>query len=319
VRVLVAGGAGFIGNHVCEGLLGDGNDVICVDNLLTGTLENIERFSRDPSFEYREESAEDVRIGQVDVVINLASPASPVDFDRIPLEIIRANVSGTWRLLEIARDAGAMFLFASTSEVYGDPQVHPQPETYFGNVDPVGPRACYDESKRLGEALVATFVRVFGVNARIVRIFNTYGPRMRVDDGRVVPEFVMAALRGTPLMLHGGGDQTRSFCYVDDLIRGILEVAFDSDNSGEIFNLGNPDELSVRQLAETIVALTGSASRLIPGSGRPQDPSRRQPDISKMTKRYGWKPTVALDQGLLRTITWFRDRSPERAIDAAPA
>ncbi len=305
MKILVAGGAGFIGNHVCEDLLGQGHHVICVDNLVTGNVDNVERLAHLPAFEFRRQSSEDVDAEAVDLIINLASPASPVDFDRIPLEIIRANVLGTWRLLEIARQAGAMLLFASTSEVYGEPAVHPQPEGYFGNVDPTGPRACYDESKRLGEALVMTFVRTFGVRARIIRIFNTYGPRMRPDDGRVVPEFITAALGGLPLVLHDGGEQTRSFCYVDDLVRGIIQVALDPGNIGEVFNLGSSTEVTVRQLAETILETTGSSSALIDGARRPQDPSRRKPDITKVSTQYGWQPVIGLEEGISRTTRWF--------------
>lgn len=316
MKVLVAGGAGFIGNRVCEELLAQGHHVVCVDNLVTGTLDNIERLSDLSGFEFRRQSVEDVEVAPVDLIIHLASPASPIDFDRIPLEIIRANVLGTWHLLEMARQSGAMFLFASSSEVYGEADVHPQPELYFGNVDPTGPRACYDESKRLGETLVATFVRSYGICARIIRIFNTYGPRMRPDDGRVVPEFITAALRGRPLMLHGGGLQTRSFCFVDDLVRGITQVAFDPGNAGEVFNLGNPTEVTVRHLAETVIQMTGSASALVDGGRRPQDPSRRKPDISKVATRYGWQPAIGLQEGISRTVMWFSDPSMATQADS---
>lgn len=309
MKVLVAGGAGFLGNRVCEELLAQGHHVVCVDNLVTGRLENIERHSQLATFEFRRERVEDLDHQPVDLIIHLASPASPTDFDIIPLEIISANVLGTSRLLEIARQAGAMFLFASSSEAYGQAEVHPQPESYFGNVDPMGPRASYDESKRLGETLVATYVRQYGVCARVLRIFNTYGPRMRADDGRVVPEFITAALRGLPLQVHGGGRQTRSFCFVDDLVRGILQVAFDPENAGEIFNLGNPHEVTIRHLAETIVEVTGSASPLIPAERRVQDPVRRKPDITKVSTRYGWGPMVELPEGISRTVRWFEDPS----------
>jgi nucleoside-diphosphate-sugar epimerase len=320
MKVLVAGGAGFIGNRVCEELLAQGHQVVCVDNLLTGTLDNTERFSRLPGFEFRRQSAEDVEVAPVDLIIHLASPASPIDFDRIPVEIIRANVLGTWRLLELAHQSRAMFLFASSSEVYGEAAVHPQPEHYFGNVDPTGPRACYDESKRLGETLVATFVRKYDVCARIIRIFNTYGPRMRPDDGRVVPEFITAALEGRPLVLHGGGLQTRSFCFVDDLVRGIIQVASDPDNAGEVFNLGNPTEVTIRRLAEIVIQTTGSTSALVDEERRPQDPSRRKPDVTKVTTRYGWQPAIGLQEGIARTVTWFSDPSvTARANSVLPA
>ncbi len=309
MKVLVAGGAGFVGNAVCEHLLTLGHEVVCVDNLATGTSDNIARLSDLQGFQFINAPVEELEAAPVDVIINLASPASPTDFDRIPLEIIRANVMGTWRLLELARQWGAGLLFASSSEVYGEAAVHPQPEGYFGNVDPIGPRACYDESKRIGETLVATFVRKHGVAGRIIRIFNTYGPRMRPDDGRVVPEFIMAALQGLPLRLHGGGLQTRSFCFVDDLVRGIVQVALDSDNAGEVFNLGNPAEVTIRRLAETVLEVTGSGSVLVEEEVRPQDPTRRRPDISKVTERYGWQPSVGLDEGISRTVEWFSGHS----------
>ena len=308
MKVLVAGGAGFVGSEVCEQLLAQGHQVVCVDNLITGNIDNVERLSHLPDFEFRRQSVEDVEATPVDIIINLASPASPTDFDRIPLEIMRANVLGTWRLLEVARESGASFLFASSSEVYGEAEVHPQPEGYFGNVDPTGPRSCYDESKRIGETLVATFVRQYSVRARIIRIFNTYGPRMRPDDGRVVPEFITSALQGKPLMLHGGGRQTRSFCYVSDLARGIIQVALDPNNTGEVFNLGNPTEVTVRHLAETVIRIAGSTSGLADEEPRPQDPSRRRPDITKVTTRYGWEPTIGLEEGISRTIEWFADQ-----------
>lgn len=317
MKVLVAGGAGFVGNAVCEQLLALSHRVVCVDNLVTGTLDNIARFSDQPAFEFVSASAEELEAQRVDVIIHLASPASPIDFDRIPLEIIGANVMGTWRLLDIARQQGASFLFASSSEVYGEPDVHPQHEKYFGNVDPRGPRACYDESKRLGETLVSTFDRKYGVPGRIIRIFNTYGPRMRPDDGRVVTEFIMAALQGLPLRLHGGGLQTRSFCFVDDLARGIVQVALDADNAGEVFNLGNPTEVTIRQLAETVVEITRSSSRLVEEDPRPQDPTRRRPDITKIVDRYGWEPSVALDEGIARTVKWLSGHR-KRSVPVLP-
>lgn len=309
MKVLVAGGAGFVGNAVCQHLLELGHHVVCVDNLSTGAVENIERLSDLPGFEFHNQPVEDLEEASVDVIINLASPASPTDFDRIPVEIIRANVLGTWRLLDLARRSGASVLFASSSEVYGEALVHPQQEGYFGNVDPIGPRSCYDESKRVGETLVATYVRRYGVIGRIMRIFNTYGPRMRPDDGRVVPEFILAALEGRPLPLHGGGVQTRSFCFVDDLVRGIVRIAFDADNAGQVFNLGNPTEVTIRQLADTVLAATGSDSGFAEEAARPQDPTRRRPDISKVMERYGWNPTVGLKEGIDRTVAWFSQPS----------
>lgn len=309
MKALVTGGAGFIGNRLCEELLGQGHEVVAVDNLITGAATNLERLQGTDAFEFRHTSVEGLEGLEVDAIFHFASPASPTDFDRIPLEIIRANVLGIWRLLEIGRESGAMVLFASSSETYGQAEVHPQPESYFGNVDPTGPRACYDEAKRLGETLVATFARKYGACARIVRIFNTYGPRMRADDGRVVPEFITAALSGEPLVLHGGGEQTRSFCFVDDLVRGILQIGLDRENAGEVFNLGNPDEITIRQLAELVLSVTGSSSSLVAAPTRPQDPVRRRPDITKVRARYGWNPLIDLRAGLTRTAQWFGDES----------
>jgi nucleoside-diphosphate-sugar epimerase len=233
----------------------------------------------------------------------------------MPLETLRANSQGTWRLLEVAREAGARLTYTSTSEIYGDPLVHPQPETYWGNVDPVGPRACYDEAKRFGEALITSMRRVHGVQATIVRLFNTYGPRMRPDDGRAIPELAMAALDGRPLTIHGDGSQTRSFCYVDDLVRALCQVALDPTADGLILNLGNPHEVTIRQLAEEILDLTGSDAPLQFDPRRPGDPERRRPDITRLRERYGWEPTVPLRDGLARTIDDFR---AQRAHGSGP-
>jgi len=304
-RVLVAGGAGFIGSHLCRSLLRGGHAVVCVDDLSTGSRTNVEELEDDPGFRFIEVDVAAVDPPEVDAIIHLASPASPVDYDRLPLETMAANSVGTWRLLDIARDTGASVLFVSTSEVYGDPLVHPQPETYWGNVDPVGPRSCYDESKRFGEALVFSARRVHGLRANVVRLFNTYGPRMRPDDGRAVPEMVGAALDGRPLLVHGDGTQTRSFCYVSDLVAGLTHVLLDPELDGQILNIGNPAEISVRDLAETILRLVdrdGSVEFIEP---RPGDPGRRRPVIDKMSHRYGWVPLVALEDGLRATIRTF--------------
>jgi dTDP-glucose 4,6-dehydratase len=238
-------------------------------------------------------------------VLHLASPASPVDYARLPLETLAVNSAGTWRLLEIAEAAGARFVFVSTSEAYGDPLVHPQPETYWGNVDPIGPRSSYDEGKRFGEALVTSWRRVRGVRAAIVRLFNTYGPAMRLDDGRVVPEFLAAARAGLPLPIQGDGSQTRSYMYVSDLVEGLLHVALDQDLDGQVLNIGNPEEVSVRELADRLLAILGSDAGVVQVPGRPGDPQRRCPDISRMTARYGWRPEVTLDEGLRRTVAWL--------------
>jgi dTDP-glucose 4,6-dehydratase len=311
VRVLVAGGAGFIGGHICRALLGRGHEVICIDDLSTGSRRTIESLSTDPRFRMIESNVTAAPTVESDAILHLASPASPVDYDRLPLETLAANSTGTWRLLEIARETGAHLTYTSTSEIYGDPLVHPQPETYWGNVDPVGPRACYDEAKRFGEALLTSMRRVHGVNATIVRLFNTYGPGMRADDGRAIPEMVSAALDGRDLVIHGDGSQTRSFCHVDDLVDALLLVGLDRAADGEILNLGNPDEITIRHLAGEIVRLSGSDSTIGFDPRRPGDPERRRPDISQVRARYGWEPRVGLEAGLRNTIDWFAARRAE--------
>lgn len=302
MKVLVAGGAGFVGGHLCKRLIDDGHDVVCVDNLLTGSRTNISALLDHPRFSFLEVDVAETPSLPIDVVLHLASPASPVDYDRLPLETLHANSTGTGRLLAVAHDAGASLVYVSTSEVYGDPLVHPQHEDYWGNVDPVGPRSCYDEAKRFGEALVTSWRAVHGVKAAIVRVFNTYGPGMRMDDGRVVPELISAALDGRPLVLHGDGQQTRSFMYVSDLVEGLLTVATDPDLDGQILNIGNPHEITISDMAERIVATTGSSSEIVRGPARSGDPQRRKPDIGRMAARYGWQPVIALDIGLARTI-----------------
>lgn len=305
MRILVAGGAGFIGSHVCQELLRRGHHVTCVDNLSTGSTRNLADFEDHPSFRFIASDVEQCPQLDVDVVIHLASPASPVDYERMPLQTMAANSIGTWRLCEVASSAGARLVFVSTSEVYGDPLVHPQPESYWGNVDPIGPRACYDESKRFGEALVTSMRREHGLRANIVRLFNTYGPRMRRDDGRAIPELVSAALGGRPLPVYGDGLQTRSFCYVDDLVRGLLAVALDDTINGEVFNIGNPTETPIGALADHVRLLTDPSLEVTHVAARPGDPARRRPDISRMRERYGWEPTIDLDTGLRATIASF--------------
>jgi nucleoside-diphosphate-sugar epimerase len=311
VRVLVAGGAGFIGGHVCRALLARGHDVICVDDLSTGSRRTIDSLATEPRFRMIESNVTAAPIVDSDAILHLASPASPVDYDRLPLETLAANSAGTWRLLEIARETGAHLTYTSTSEIYGDPLVHPQPETYWGNVDPVGPRACYDEAKRFGEALLTSMRRVHGVHATIVRLFNTYGPGMRADDGRAIPEMVSAALDGRDLVIHGDGSQTRSFCHVDDLVDALLLVGLDRAADGEILNLGNPDEVTIRHLAAEIVRISGSDSEVRFDPRRPGDPERRRPDIGRVRARYGWEPRVGLEAGLRDTIDWFAARRAE--------
>jgi nucleoside-diphosphate-sugar epimerase len=309
VRILVAGGAGFVGSHLCDRLVADGHAVTCLDNLVTGSRENVAGLAGNPRFTFIETDVAAAPQMEVDVILHLASPASPVDYDRLPLETLAANSIGTWRLLEVARAAGAHLTFVSTSEVYGDPLVHPQPETYWGNVDPIGPRACYDEGKRFGEALVTSMHRVNGVRATIVRLFNTYGPRMRPDDGRVVPALVSAALAGEPLTLHGDGTQSRSFMYVDDLVEGLVLVGLDPASDGEVFNIGNSHEVTMRELAGEIARAVGRELPIRYGPSRPGDPQRRLPDITKLTARYGWEPRISLGDGLGRTVAWFSQMS----------
>lgn len=305
MKILVAGGAGFVGSHVCDRLIADGHAVTCLDNLVTGSRKNVAGLAGHPRFTFIEADVAAAPLMEVDVIFHLASPASPVDYDRLPLETLAANSIGTWRLLEVARAAGAHLTFVSTSEVYGDPLVHPQPETYWGNVDPIGPRACYDEGKRFGEALVTSMRRVNGVKATIVRVFNTYGPRMRRDDGRVVPALISAALAGEALPLHGDGNQSRSFMYVDDLVEGLIRVGLDPSSDGEVFNIGNPHEVTMRELATEIGRAVGRDLPIRYGPSRPGDPQRRRPDITKLTARYGWEPTISLEDGLGRTVAWF--------------
>ena len=306
MKALVAGGAGFVGSHTCRALLEKGHEVVCVDNLITGARENVAELEGRPGFTFVETDVAATPSLDVDVILHLASPASPVDFERMPIETMSANSLGTWRLLELAAETGARLTFASTSEVYGDPLVHPQAETYWGNVDPIGPRSCYDESKRFGEALLMSMRRSRGVRANIVRFFNTYGPRMRRDDGRAIPELVTASLEGRPLTVHGDGTQTRSFCYVSDLVGGLLLVALDPILDGEVFNIGNPAEVTIRELAERIRTLAGSDSPIHFTDRRPGDPERRRPDITKIRDRYGWEPTIGLDEGLAETIATLR-------------
>lgn len=306
MRVAVAGGSGFIGSHVCAELLARGCDVICVDNLLTGRLDNVASLLGRPGFTFVKADVARVASLEADLILHLASPASPVHYRQYPIETMLANSAGAQRLLDIAVERRARFVFASTSEVYGDPLTHPQPETYWGNVNPIGPRACYDESKRFGEALTVEYRRRYRVNASIVRIFNTYGPRMNIDDGRVVPAFATACLEGRPMPVRGDGRQTRSFCHVSDLVDGLLRVAMDDAADGEVFNIGNPEEVTVLDLAEAIAQAAGVELNIQWLPAAPDDPARRKPDITKMRARYGWEPRISLAEGLRDTIEYFR-------------
>lgn len=311
MRAVIAGGGGFIGSHLCDAMLARGDEVVAVDSFLTGRRLNIAHLAGHPRFTLvKHDVTEPFTIdGPVDAVLDLASPASPVDFLRIPLEILAVGSTGTRNLLDLAHDKRARFFLASTSEVYGDPLVHPQPESYLGNVSSTGPRSCYDEAKRFSEALAVAYQRVHGVDVRIVRIFNTYGERMRPDDGRVVTNFVVQALRGEPLTVFGDGRQTRSFVHVDDEVRGLLAV-LDGDVATPV-NVGNPHESTMLELAEVVLELTGSASEiaLLPlPAERDGDPMQRCPDITLASTRLGWRPTISLRDGLGRMIEWMRSR-----------
>lgn len=307
VRALVTGGAGFIGSHLCDRLLAEGNDVLCVDNLLTGNVANIAHLRGRRGFEFREQDVTEPFQAEADLVFHLASPASPPGYLRFPLKTALTNAFGGYHTLEIAKQWGAKFLLASTSEAYGEPLEHPQRETYWGNVNPNGVRSCYDESKRFAEALTMIYRREDQLDARIIRIFNTYGPRSDPNDGRIVPNFVTQALAGQPITVYGDGSQTRSLCYVSDLIEGIMRAMLSPDTAGEVFNLGNPDEHTVLEYAQLIKRLIGSDSEIVhvPFISA-DDPSRRRPDIAKAKARLGWSPTVDLETGLAETIGWFR-------------
>jgi nucleoside-diphosphate-sugar epimerase len=314
MRVLVAGGAGFIGSHVCGELLERGHEAICLDNFSTGRFANIDEINGHPEFTLVRADVTRTPYMSVDLILHLASPASPLQYQAFPIETMLANSAGTHRLLALAADCGARFVFASTSEVYGDPLEHPQRESYWGNVNPIGPRACYDESKRFGEALVFEYRRKHGVNASVARIFNTYGPRMDRDDGRVVPAFISAGLSGRPLPVFGDGRQTRSLCYVSDLVDALLLVALDGNANGRVFNLGNPQEVTVLELARAVSDAVGRDTGVEFSAGAADDPARRRPDISRMAERYGWQPSVDLAAGLRRTVAHFRDGEAQREI-----
>ena len=305
-RYLITGGAGFIGSHLCESFLNQGHEVLCMDNYSTGAKNNIAPFLKNPRFRFIDHNVSRyIEVPEpLDYILHFASPASPVDYLELPIQTLKVGSLGTHKALGLARAKGARLLLASTSEVYGDPLVHPQPESYWGNVNPVGPRGVYDEAKRFAEALTMAYHRYHALDTRIVRIFNTFGPRMRPHDGRVVSNFIMQALRGEPLTVYGDGSQTRSFCYVDDLVEGIVRLL--ERGTPEPTNIGNPGEFTVRQLADHVLALTGSRSEIVHRPLPEDDPRVRQPDISRARELLGWEPRVPLDEGLGRTIEYFR-------------
>jgi dTDP-glucose 4,6-dehydratase len=305
VRVLVTGGAGFIGSHLCELLLAQGCEVVCMDNLLTGSTDNIAHI-RDPRFLFVKHDVTNYIVvdGHLDYVLHFASPASPIDYLELPIQTLKVGALGTHKALGLAKARGARFLLASTSEVYGDPLVHPQREDYWGNVNPVGPRGVYDEAKRFAEAMTMAYHRSHRLDTRIVRIFNTYGPRMRLTDGRAIPTFIRQALAGEPLTVYGDGSQTRSFIYVDDLVDGIWKLMRAPVN--EPVNLGNPREMTLLELAKQILRLSGSRSEIVFGPLPTDDPKVRQPDISRARRLLGWEPKVEVEEGLRRTIERYR-------------
>jgi UDP-glucuronate decarboxylase len=307
-RILVTGGAGFLGSHLCDRLLADGHEVVCLDNFFTGTRSNVEQLLDSHSFELMRHDVTDPLTMEVDEIFHLACPASPIHYQRNPVRTIRTAVEGTLNMLDLAREARARILIASTSEVYGDPTEHPQTEGYWGNVNPIGPRACYDEGKRCAEALAVSYARQYAVEVRIVRIFNTYGPRMHENDGRVVSNFVVQALRNEPITIYGEGQQTRSFCYASDLIEGFVRVMA-SPHGADPVNLGNPRETTVRELAELTRQLAGSKSEIVKAPLPTDDPTRRRPDITRAQQLLGgWAPQVPLEKGLAATIDDFRRR-----------
>lgn len=320
-RTLVTGGAGFVGSHLCDRFIAEGHEVVCLDNLLTGRLENIRHLLESPRFTFFEHDVsasigDDLPIDlwnglakalqpgkKLDYVLHFASPASPKDYERYPIETLKAGAMGTHNALEFAKSQGSAFLLASTSEVYGDPQVNPQPETYWGHVNPNGPRSVYDEAKRFAEAITMAYHRQYRLRVHIARIFNTYGERMRIHDGRVLPNFMMQALQQRPLTIYGDGSQTRSLCYVGDLVDGIYRLLL-SDETGPI-NLGNPEEITIRQLAQEVIEITGSKSSLVHEPLPTDDPCRRQPDISNAIDRLGWRPKTRRRHGIERLIPYF--------------
>ncbi len=306
-KILITGGAGFIGSHLCEFLLNEGHKVICFDNLLTGSKENIKHLLRKKNFIFVKSSVTKPYNFKVDEIYNLASPASPFHYQKYPLETFKTNVLGVINALDLAVKTGATVFQASTSEVYGDPKIHPQKEDYWGNVNPIGPRSCYDEGKRAAESILMDYWRKYGLSIKIARIFNTYGPKMAINDGRVISNFIVQALQNKPLTVYGDGNQTRSFQYIDDLISGIILLMEKENFTGPV-NLGNPNEFTIKELAEKIILLTGSKSKLIFKPLPQDDPRQRKPDITLAKEKLGWVPKIQLDEGLKKTIDYFRKK-----------
>jgi dTDP-glucose 4,6-dehydratase len=308
MRILITGGAGFIGSHLCDRFISEGHEVLCLDNLITGTTDNISHLAGNPRFLFIKHDVTNYIFveGKVDAILHFASPASPVDYLNYPIQTLKVGSLGTHKALGLAKEKEARFLLASTSEVYGDPLLHPQTEDYWGNVNPIGPRGVYDEAKRFAEAMTMAYHRYHKLDTRIARIFNTYGPRMRLNDGRVVPNFILQALQGKDLAVYGDGSQTRSFCYIDDLVEGILQLLFSREN--DPVNLGNPDEFFILDFAKVILEITGSPSRVIHQPLPVDDPRVRRPDITKALKILGWQPKVGLREGIKKTIPYFQEK-----------
>ena len=305
-RVMITGGAGFLGSHLADRLLEAGHEVLCVDNLFTGTKDNIAHLHSNPSFEFMRHDITFPLFGEVDEIYNLACPASPIHYQHDPVQTTKTSVHGAINMLGLAKRLGCKILQASTSEVYGDPSVHPQTEEYWGHVNPIGPRSCYDEGKRCAETLFFDYHRQHKLRIKVARIFNTYGPRMHPADGRVVSNFIMQALKNEPITIYGDGSQTRSFCFVDDLVAGLIGLMDSGPGITGPINIGNPNEFTVRELAEQVIRLTNSTSKIVEAPLPQDDPKQRQPDISKAKRDLGWEPSIQLEQGLAKTIDYFR-------------
>ncbi|HEU5379318.1 MAG TPA: UDP-glucuronic acid decarboxylase family protein [Ktedonobacteraceae bacterium] len=310
MKIVVTGGAGFIGSHLCTRLLQEGHEVLCVDNLITGSEKNIAALRIHPRFTFLRHDVTQAFDCEAEAIFHMASPASPVGYMENPIETILVNSQGTYQMLMLARKQNAMFLYTSTSEAYGDPLEHPQREDYWGHVNPIGPRACYDESKRLGETLTMEFYRQYQLNARFVRIFNTYGPHSQMEDGRMIPNFITQALKNETLTIYGDGSKTRSICYISDLVEGLMRAMFWPHTAGEVFNLGNTEEHTVLEFAQTIIQLCKAPSGIRFEASRTDDPERRRPDITRARTMLDWEPRVSKEEGLSQTIAWFRSQIP---------